>query len=240
MTAVVQTVATEGLGNATSYTFTISASADGNSIVIKVAIRSNGQPITGIGVTDNKSNVYTPRAFLSGESGGRAAAILDCINAKAGVTSIVVKPLPTASDIGMTGCMDLQEVSGILGVDQVQTGALASGSLNSLALAMSATDSYSQDYVAAAISVGANHAAQGISDAPTGYTSSSVEQNDSTSGGAECCYRINSSAVTDSITWAISAGGTATDPAVMVSYQGGTAAGGAATNAPALMTMGAG
>jgi hypothetical protein len=213
MTLVTQNVGQTWTTTKVTSTFTVASTT--GPIVIQMCIRSNNQPITSCGATDNKGNTYVLRKSAIGDSNGRAAFVLDCLSPTAGVTSIVVTPVLGGSGYG--GCGAVQEVQGIALLDQSTSGSWSSSPLT---LTMPNPDSGSTDFVCGAISIGNNVSSQGISDPPSGYTSAAVNQSDiGNSGGGECCYRINTSAVTDSVTWAVTGGGTVTDPAVLVSYK---------------------
>ncbi len=220
MTSVTQNVGHQWQTGQTTVSFAMTSTT--GAIVLELALRSNNLPFatTGWSITDNVGgNTYVMRNILTGESGGRVACIIDCLNAKSGITQITVEPnfnegLGTS---GFAGCGAAQEVQGIQQFDQSGT---ATWSSSPIAITAGGADNGAIDFVAACMSVGNNVSSMGIYDPPSGYTSAAVNQNDSgTSGSGECCYRINASSVTDSVSWTTSGGGTSGDPAVLVSYQ---------------------
>lgn len=215
MTTVVQSVSSTSLG-ATTKTMTITASGAGNSLIISGAIRAASTVYTGVGATDNQGNTWVARSVTNHSANQRTAFVLDCLAPTAGVTSIVITP--TGGGGQFNGCIAVQEVSGINAVDLITTGSYSS---SPLALSASGADSGTTDFVVAVISAGNNSAAQGISAPPSGFTNATVNQVDNGThpGSGQISYRVNSSAVTDSISWAITAGASSGDPAAMVSYK---------------------
>jgi len=233
MASLVQTVASNTVSG-TSKAFTLSSTS--GSIIIEIAVRGNSNAPASFTITDNMANTYTQRQFLRDTGDQRVAAIYDCIGATAGVTSITVAPDTLTTR--MMGCIAIQEVNGITAIDQSAQGTY---STSPLTLTTGVVDTGNADFVAAAISVGSNKTAQGISDPPSGYISAAANQNDNgtSSGSGECCYRFNTSAVTDSVTWAVTGGGLAGDPAVIASYHSTSGGGGGGTRSR-LTLMGAG
>lgn len=212
MTAVIQSHQSVLTGQ-TSKTLTFAATQAGNSIVVECAIRAVSSVFSGFTVSDG-ANTYVSRKVLTNAFDQRIAAIIDCLGASS-ITSLTLTPVGGSG--GMLGCFSFQEVSGITALDQ--SGSIGYAS-SPLVVACSAMDAGSTDFVAAAISAGNNLAASGITDPPATYTSAAVNQNDSGfSGGGECCYRINTSALTNTASWGITGGAGSGDPAVIVSYQ---------------------
>lgn len=230
MTAVVQTVAVNGLAGVSSKTVTLSATQSGNSIIVTLAVEGGATRYTGFTVTDNQSNTYTSTDILGGNL--RTAAIFYKIGATAGVTSLTVTP--TGGSGGLFGAMAVQEVSGLTALDKHASA--SSGASSPLNLSNSGTNTGTADFVTTAIAIGTGIANVGIANPPTGYTTSAISQNDSTDAGGACAYRIDTSAVLDTVSWTAT-GWEPTDPAVIASFVGSAAVTVIPVTGPALAPM---
>lgn len=232
--SVVQSVAANGLAGVTSKTFTLSATAAGNMLVIEIGIEAGGTVYTGFSVSDNGSgNTWASAVVKTG--GIKTAGVLRCLSVSAGVTSVTVTP--TGGTGGMYGAASIQEVSGGTWSDDKNGSAtLLGGTLTATA---SGADVGTTDFVGAACAIGNGATNCGISDPPTGYTSAAVSQNDNTDTGAECCYRINSSAVTDSVTWTATSWQSG-DPGAVASFKVTAGGGGGSSGYSRARTSGPG
>jgi hypothetical protein len=217
MTTVVQTVPANGLAGVASKTLTLSSTGSGNSIIVKIAVEAGSTTYTGFTIADSQSNTYSNAALLA--AGGRSAAVYYCLAPTAGVTSVTITG--TGGTGGMFGCLDAQEVTGLTALDKHATGSAPGAS--PMTLNNSGANATAVAFVASAISVGAGASNCGISDPPSGYLTSSISQNDNTDGAGACCYRIDSSVVTDSVVWAATSW-LPTAPAAIASFSGTAAA----------------
>jgi hypothetical protein len=213
MATVVQTVANNGLAGVSAKTFTLSATQSGNSIIITMAIEGGATKYTGATIADDKSNTYLSTDIFTSTAAFHTAAIFYCLAPTSGVTSVTVTP--TGGSGGVFGVIAVQEVSGLTGLDK-HAGGNAPG-LSPMTLNNSATNTGAADFVTTAIAIGNSAANIGLSNPPTGYTISAISQNDQTDAGGGCAYRINSSAVQDSVTWAATSWEPG-DPAVIASF----------------------
>lgn len=215
MTVVVQSVHNQPINGVGSWSFTLSSTGAGNLLVVQAGVQQfGGTNPTSFVVTDNGSgNTWATAVFKAGTGGDRFSVINYCLSTVAGVTSVTVTP-NTGTFYGSSGA---EEVSGgTWALDQ--TGSAVASLGGTITLSCSAVDVGTTNFVAAAVQIGGGGSPSGISDPPTGYTSSSVEQDDNTFAGSETCYRINTSAVTDSVTWTSASGATGF-PAAIASFK---------------------
>lgn len=224
MSTVVQSVSNTTFTAAASISFTLSATSAGNLLVIELQCGTGATAYTGATISDNGAGNTWAGAVVNAVN-QRLCLIARCLSVSAGVTSVTLTP--TGGTGGIFGCAAIQEVSGsgTWADDQHGTAGFSAGSVTATC---SGADAGTTDFVAGCVSTGNSSTSVGITDPPTGFTSAAVQQNDFVSTGGECCYRINSTAVTDSATWS-SANTTAGDPAVIASF---TAAGGGGTFPP--------
>lgn len=202
MTSVVQNVGYTAFAGASSKVITLSATVPGNSIILLVPIEGGGSTYTGCGVTDNAaggSNVYTVRKSLVASGGLFSMAfILDCLNAPKSCTQITITP--TGGTLGAYGCGGALEVSGgTLSADQ--SGSNTGSGTSPLTVTNSTVDVGTTDIVIAVALIGGGNTNAGITDPPSGYTAVAVQQDDSADAASQCAYRINSSALTDSVSF---------------------------------------
>jgi hypothetical protein len=219
MASVVQTVAFNGLAGVSSKSVTLSATGTGTSIVVSIAVEGGATAYTAFTVADSKSNVYSLAGTIP-TGLGRSAAVYYCLAPTSGVTTVTITG--TGGSGGMFGCFCAQEVSGITALDKTNTA--TTGVASPLTVTNSATNTGTGDFVTTVISVGNGSAACGISDPPSGYTRSSISQNDSADASGATAWRINTSAVTDSVSWAATSW-VAGCPAVIASFVGAAAGG---------------
>lgn len=220
MTTVVQSVANQPLNNVASWSFTLTATGSGNLLVVKAGVQQfggAGSP-SSVTVTDNGSgNTWATAVFKQGTGtpADRFAIICYCLSVSAGVTSVTVTP----NQGDFYGSSGIEEVSGgPWALDQ--TGSANSAASGTVTVACSSVDIGTTDFVAAAVTVDGGQSNTAISDPPSGYTSSSVNQDDSNFAASETCYRINSSAVTDSVTWTYTASASGSGlPAAIASFK---------------------
>jgi hypothetical protein len=241
VTSVVQNKTSALLSAASSalIDFTGSQPTVGNSIIIEVPIEAGGTTFTSVSATDNASggsNAYTLRKIKTNTSDNRTVAILDCIGIARTFTQLTVSW--SGGTGGAYGKCAAQEVAGITAFDQVGEAASTGSASGTVTATCTGADTTASNFVAACISLGAGQSNVGFSDPPsTGYTTAAINQNDSANTGVASAYRVNSSAVTDSVTWAYSGGSGTGDPAIIVSYAGsGGGGGGGASQAFAAPT----
>lgn len=216
MTAVVQSVPIQPINGATSWTFTIAGTTATNLLVVKAGVQQfGGANPTSVAVTDNGSgNSWATAVFKAGTGGDRFAFICYCLSVSAGTTSVTVTP-NTGTFYGSSG---IEEVSGgTWALDQ--TGSAVSTISATNTATCTSVDLGTTDFVAAAVQVDGGQSNEGISDPPTGYTSSSVEQDDGSFAGSETCYRVNSAALTNTVTWTYTVSASVGLPCCIASFK---------------------
>lgn len=223
MTTVADHVANNAISGAT-WNFTVSSTTAGDLGTVEIGCQSLGTQYTGITVTDNAtggSSTWTQRLVNLTGAGGRSIYVAHCLSLKAGATSVTATLTGGAS--GASGISAYQRFTGSGTWSTDQSGSTSSTAAGATAtITASAVNVGTTDAVIAIGVLGNGDPTEGLSDPPTGSTwfSGAVSQNDSTSTSAEICYRVNTSAVTDSATWTSNAGGiVANCPTVIVSYQ---------------------
>jgi hypothetical protein len=225
MTSIVQSVPYTSFGGGASKTVTVSATTVGNSIIVPISLDSGATQYTAPGVTDNAaggSNVYTVRKTNLGSGSSRSAFIADCLNAPKSCTQITITPTGgTGGGFGPGGV--LEAAGGTYAADQ--SGTTNGTAASPLVVTNTSVDTGTADLVVGVVGRGNGSLTTGISDPPAGYTSIAVQQNDQSDGAGECCYRINASALTDSVSWA-STTQTSGDPGILQSYSVTAAAAG--------------
>lgn len=217
MTNIVQNVPYTAFGGGANKIIPISATTPGNSNIVLISADAGTTAYTAPGVTDNAaggSNVYAVRKALAGVGGTRIVWVVDCLNAPKSCTQITIAP--TGGTGGVFGCGGVLEAAGGTYAPD-QSGSTTGTATSPLVVTNSSVDTAATNLVVGVVGRGGGTTTSGISDPPTGYTSIAVQQNDQVDGGGECCYRINSSALTDSVSWASTAQASG-DPGILQSY----------------------
>ncbi len=225
MTTVLQnqSVSGAGINGVPSWTFTLTSTGAGNLVVIEAAIEQFGGTgnITAFTITDNGSgNIWATTKFVStaAGSGAKIAAIIRCLSISAGTTSVTITAFAATADF--FGSLSLQEVSGAgTWSDDKSNSATAAGQASPFGVTNAAVDVGTTDFVAAAFSFDSNAAPPANISDPTGtYTTGAVCQDDNFSCG-ETNYRVNSSALTDSISWSWTTGTSPIVACAIASYK---------------------
>jgi hypothetical protein len=200
--------------SAATATLAFAATGSGNKIVITLATEGGSTAYTGA-TFSSVGGTWT----LDGSkvANGRSVLIYSNPGVTAGTTNIVITP--TGGTGNAAGAIGGQEVSGIGAVDHATQG--AAGAANSCTITAGSADTTATDFVVVGICCGIGNTSTGITSPPTGYTLSAVEQNDNTSAAGQISYKVNTSAVTDTVTWSAAGGMTTGDPAMMISYVAG-------------------
>lgn len=207
MTVPVQTVQSSVVSGAASIVCTISASGSGNPLIVLCPV-GPGSGAPTFALTDNESNTYVKRAD-SGNIANDQSMIFDCLSPIAGVTTITLTPTGGV----VSGSITVIEWPTTLTADQHGSHTQATPANGPITATSTSVNTSANDVVFACMQEQGAGAGDNPTDPPATFTHLSV----TTSGGInanECCYRINSSIVTDTASWTWSNGPTNASAAI--------------------------
>lgn len=222
MPTVIQNVAATAFAGVASKSIALASTGAGNLLAVISSIQAGSTIYTGATITDNVGTNAWLTAIAFGGTGHRIAIISYCLSVTPAVSSVLMTP--TGGTGGAYGSVAAVEVSGgPWALDQTGSGTADSTLGDPITAIASSINIGTTDFVIAVLNGGNGQINTGIISPPSGYTQSFVQQDDSNSAAGAGAYRINSSAVTDSVTWTNTGGGiaglTVGSPAAIASFR---------------------
>jgi hypothetical protein len=190
--------------------------AAGNSVT--VAIATTATSITGVADNQGVGNTYTQVVTDFEAVGNQSVFVFKCLSIGTPSGTFTITVTLASGNYSLASAI---QTSNLSAVDQ--TGSHKQTSGTTLAAATSSADTNADDLSLAVMTVNGTTAAQGIS-TPSGYNSLALENDDTLHIAGSIDYKILSATGTETVTWGISAGYSATVGALATFKGAGAAA----------------